>query len=68
LALRESATIDRFKRAAERPFYFIWWPDPSARHLGAIANTFSSTDPRQAYNHMAGRTAFMFVVPMFPAL
>lgn len=68
LALRESTTIDRFKRASERPFYLIWWPDPAARHLGAISNTLSSTDPRQAYNHMAGRTAFMFVVPMFPAL
>ncbi|OYW72590.1 MAG: hypothetical protein B7Z37_24385 [Verrucomicrobia bacterium 12-59-8] len=69
LALRETpATIDRFKRAYERPFYFIWWPDPAVRHLGPVANTFSSTDPRQAYNHMAGRTAFMFTVPMFPAL
>lgn len=69
LALRETpATIDRFKRAYERPFYFIWWPDPAARHLGPVANTLSSTDPRQAYNHMAGRSAFMFTVPMFPAL
>jgi len=69
LALRESpTTIDRFKRAYERPFYFIWWPDPAARHLGPIANTFSSTDPRQAYNQMAGRSSFMFTVPMFPAL
>ena len=69
LALRESpTTIDRFKRAYERPFYFIWWPDPAARHLGAVANTLPSTDPRQAYNHMAGRSAFMFTVPMFPAL
>ncbi|MCB1277356.1 hypothetical protein [Prosthecobacter sp.] len=69
LALRETpATIERFKRASERPFYFIWWPDPSARHLGAVANTLPSSDPRQAYNQMAGRTSFMFTVPMFPAL
>ena len=69
LALNETpATINRFKRAYERPFYFIWWPDPAARHLGAVANTFTSTDPRQAYNHMAGRTGFMFTVPIFPAL
>lgn len=69
LALRETpATIDRFKRAYERPFYFIWWPDPAARHLGPVANTYASSDPRQAYNHMAGRTSFMFTVPMFPAL
>ena len=61
-------TINRFKAAAERPFYFIWWPDPAARHLGPQPNTLSTTDPRQAYNQMAGRTAFMFTVPMFPAL
>jgi hypothetical protein len=69
LALRETpSTIERFKRAAERPFYFIWWPDPAARHLGSVAGTLPSSDPRQAYNQMAGRTAFMFTVPMFPAL
>ncbi|WP_395752430.1 hypothetical protein [Prosthecobacter sp.] len=69
LALRETpTTIDRFKRAYERPFYFIWWPDPATRHLGPVANTLASTDPRQAYNQMGGRTAFMFTVPMFPAL
>ena len=69
LALNETpATINRFKRAYERPFYFIWWPDPAARHLGAVANTFTASDPRQAYNQMAGRTGFMFTVPMFPAL
>ncbi|MDI1310516.1 hypothetical protein [Prosthecobacter sp.] len=69
LALRETpTTIDRFKRASERPFYFIWWPDPAARHRGQIANTLSTTDPRQAYNQMAGRSSFMFTVPMFPAL
>lgn len=69
LALTESpSTIQRFKRASEKPFYFIWWPDPCARHLGAITNTLPSTDPRQAYNQMAGRTSYMFTVPMFPAL
>lgn len=69
LALRETpGTIERFKRAAERPFYFIWWPDPAMRHLGPVTNTVATTDPRHAYNHMAGRTAFMFTVPMFPAL
>ena len=69
LALRETpATIERFKRASERPFYFVWWPDPTARHLGPVPNTFAANDPRQAYNQMAGRTAFMFTVPMFPAL
>lgn len=61
-------TINRFKAAAEQPFYFLWWPDPGARHLGPVANTLSASDPRQAYNHMAGRTSLMFTVPMFPAM
>lgn len=68
MAILEGNATDRFKVAAERPFYFIWWPDPGARHLGAQVNTMSPSDPRQAYNHMAGRTAFMFTVPMFPSL
>lgn len=69
LALTESpSTIQRFKRASEQPFYFIWWPDPCARHLGPVTNTLVSTDPRQAYNQNAGRTSFMFTVPMFPSL
>ncbi len=61
-------TINRFKKAAEQPFYFVWWPDPAARHLGAVAGALPSSDPRQAYNHMGGRTSYMFTVPMFPAL
>jgi len=68
LADRETTAIDRFKLAAERPFYFIWWPDPAARHLGEQTNTAPANTPQQAYNHMAGRTSFMFTVPMFPAL
>jgi hypothetical protein len=70
LALVESIAIDRFKLAAERPFYFIWWPDPGAKNLAqpASSNTLDVSDPRQAYNHMGGRTSFLFTVPMFPAL
>jgi hypothetical protein len=68
LAIVEGTTTDRFKLAAERPFYFIWWPDPAARNLAAQANTLNPSDPRQAYNHMAGRSSYMFTVPMFPAL
>lgn len=67
---------DRFKVAAEQPFYFIFWPDPSRETLalprGALVSTvmnptYASTDPRRAYNHMAGRTAYMFTVPLFPS-
>ena len=76
LAVTEGATsIDRFKVAAEQPFYFIFWPDPARDQLKLpLPNTatslnasFSNTDPRQAYNHLAGRTSFMFTVPMFPS-
>lgn len=71
-----STTIDRFKKAAEQPFYFIFWPDPAHDNLALPANakpssvlngTYPTTDPRRAYNHMGGRTSFMFTVPMFPS-
>ena len=67
---------DRFKVAAEQPFYFIFWPDPSRETLalprgalvsGVMNPSYSATDPRRAYNHMAGRTAYMFTVPLFPS-
>ena len=66
---------DRFKVAAEQPFYFIWWPDPSRNSLklplpntaSSLNATFAATDPRKAYNHMSGRTAYMFTIPMFPS-
>lgn len=69
----ETVDIDRFKAGREKPFYFIWWPDPAARSLGlqfssTTNNAYSPTDPRKAYNHMGGRTSFMFTVPMFPSL
>ena len=66
-ALGESSS-DRFKKAAERPFYYIWWPDPGARDLRRQPNSYPTSDPRNAYNHQGGRTSFMFTVPMFPAL
>jgi prepilin-type N-terminal cleavage/methylation domain-containing protein len=59
---------DRFKMAAERPFYFVWWPDPTARNLATENLSGLPREARRAYNHMGGRTAFMFTVPMFPAL
>lgn len=60
---------DRFKAAAERPFYFIWWPDPAMPNLATLGNgTVRPQEARRAYNHMGGKTSFMFTVPMFPAL
>jgi hypothetical protein len=70
-----STTIDRFKIAEEKPFYFIFWPDPSrtslrlpsGNTLSSLNPSFATTDPRAAYNHMAGRTAYMFAIPAFPS-
>jgi hypothetical protein len=70
-----STTIDRFKVAEAQPFYLIFWPDPSraslrlpsGNTLSSLNPNFANTDPRQAYNHMAGRTAYMFAVPAFPS-
>lgn len=67
----ETTDIERFKLAREKPFYFIWWPDPAAKSLGqyrASNTSYRPTEARQAYNHMAARTSFMFTVPVFPAL
>ena len=67
-AVSEGSSIERFKKAAERPFYFIWWPDPGTSDLRKQTNSYPSTNPLQAYNHQGGRTSFMFTVPMFPSL
>ena len=62
-------TVDRIKVAAGRPFYFIWWPDPSQPSLkAASSDTFAASEPRASYPSMSGRTSFFFVVPMMPAL
>ena len=61
---------DRFRIAKAMPFYFVWWPDPAVRNLGAtraVLQPPSTSVARAEYYHMAGRTAFMFTVPMFPA-
>ncbi|MFV1993871.1 MAG: type II secretion system protein J [Verrucomicrobiales bacterium] len=68
-AVNEGVAIDKFKIAEEKPFYFIWWPDPAGitiEHETSV--TYLATDPRQQYGHMGGRTSFMFTVPMFPSM
>jgi prepilin-type N-terminal cleavage/methylation domain-containing protein len=66
----ETDVIDRLKQAAQRPFYFMWWPDPASPSLEASSAVpeYDATDPRASYASMGGRTAFFFVVPMFPSL
>lgn len=65
----EGEAIDRLKVAAQRPFYFVWWPDPAMPQLAAIGpESYASGDPRAAYANMGGQTSLFLVVPMFPAL
>jgi len=60
---------DLFKVAPERPFYFLWWPDPATPVLANETNpAYGNGDPRSAYGAMGSRTSFFLVVPMFPAL
>ena len=73
-AIAEGTTIDKFKIGEEKAFFLMFWPDPARNSLRLPSgNTptlnpgISGSDPRQAYNHMAGRTAFMFAVPLFPS-
>ena len=69
LSTVEGSGADLLKVAANRPFYFIWWPDPAVPNLETIEQTtYPSSDPRSAYATMVGRTSFFMVVPMFPAL
>jgi hypothetical protein len=69
-AVLEGTPIDRFKVAKQMPFHMIWWPDPAARSLAcerALEQPPDALLPNAAYYHMAGRTSFMFTVPMFPS-
>jgi len=68
-SLVEGSALDRLKVAAERPFYFVWWPDPAMPALTPQAGGgFATADPRAAYANMGGQTGLFFVVPMFPSL
>jgi prepilin-type N-terminal cleavage/methylation domain-containing protein len=68
-ASEDEGSVDRVKVAAGRPFYFVWWPDPSQLSLLAASSApFGASDPRASYPAMSGRTAFFFAVPMMPAL
>ena len=68
-----SASADTYRHAANRPFYFLWWPDPTVATLAdRMTESFSNTnglyEPRAHYYQMSGKTSFFFVVPAFPAL
>lgn len=73
-AYTESAGIatqaNAFKRATDRPFYFIWWPDPATPRLGGTPTTtaYLGSDARSYYSKHENQTSWMFTVPIFPPL
>jgi hypothetical protein len=64
------AANDTYKKAANRPFYFLWWPDPTVATLENrnTPETLLTTEPRAEYSPMSAKTSFFFVIPAFPAL
>ncbi|MDB4673253.1 prepilin-type N-terminal cleavage/methylation domain-containing protein [Verrucomicrobiales bacterium] len=61
--------VDQFKLAENKPFYFVWFPDPAAPLL-EVPNlpAAASSGVRSAYASVSARTPYFFVIPMFPAL
>jgi hypothetical protein len=59
-----------FKKAEERPFFLLWWPDPSMKRLSGlpIDDTLPASDPRYYYSKHERQSGLMFVVPCFPQL
>ena len=74
LATGTNQILDRYRKAAGRPFYFIWWPDPARKNLASsytnetLNNSTTNADTRYFYSGMAGATSFFFVIPAFPPL
>jgi hypothetical protein len=68
-AKSEPGKPDAFKAAENRPFYLMWWPDPSMRRLaGNPGPALTAADPRNYYMKHEQQTSLMFVVPLFPQL
>ena len=60
-----------YRQAAHRPFYFVWWPDPTSPTLEEAVEglpAVSGSDVRFEYRGMTGRTPFFMVLPAFPSL
>jgi len=63
--------VDRYLRAQDMPFYFLWWPDPSNRRFYQTISTNNmptGLQPRAGYWQMADRSSYFFVIPALPAL
>jgi prepilin-type N-terminal cleavage/methylation domain-containing protein len=65
-----AAQANAFKRAGDRPFYYIWWPDPATPRLAGIPTTtaYTASDARSYYSKHENQTSWLFTVPMFPPL
>ena len=65
-----------YRKAENRPFYFVWWPDPSwvpypATNELASKYPTNATTPsgaRSNYWKQEGTTSYFFVIPAFPSL
>lgn len=60
----------RYRQAENRPFYFLWWPDPSRRDIASPypSATTNAASPRSDYMMHAGATSFFLCFPAFPPL
>ena len=56
-----------FALANNRPFSFLWWPDPLVSKLEGAAVPSGSAVPG-SYANMSDRTGLFFVLPTFPPL
>lgn len=60
----------RYRLAENRPFYFVWWPDPMNQTNGSQYPSEATIPPgaRGDYMLQAGATSYFFVIPAFPPL
>jgi hypothetical protein len=50
-----------------RPFWLVWWPDPSVPYLPP-SPPGTLTGSRSDYTNMAEATSYFFVIPVFPSV
>jgi prepilin-type N-terminal cleavage/methylation domain-containing protein len=58
---------EAFALATNRPFSFVWWPDPLVSKLEGEAVPTGAAVPG-SYANMGNRTGLFFVLPTFPPL
>jgi len=60
----------RYRLAENRPFYFVWWPDPMNQTNGSEypGETTIPTSARGDYMLQSGATSYFLTFPAFPSL